>query len=90
MYGFVLSKSARTFVHGVPLIGIERIPACPAIVFHWRENLRLFFHGVAKQDYPPIAEFARTTRTRCFLRVATDSRTIQRFRALPRRLTVLI
>jgi len=62
--GFVnrlrLSKSARTLVHGVALIEVERVPACPAVVFHGGERLGMFIHRVLEWDYPPVGEFVKT------------------------------
>jgi hypothetical protein len=63
MNGFGLSKSVRTLVHGVALIEIERVPACPAVVFYGRERLRVFIHRVGEWDYPPVSEFVKTAHT---------------------------
>lgn len=56
-----LSKSARTLVHGVALIEVERVPACPAVVFDRGERLQVLIHRVGKGEYLPVGEFVKAT-----------------------------
>lgn len=77
-----LSKSARTLVHGVALIEVERVPACPAVVFDRRERLQVLIHRVGKGDYPPVGEFVKATHMPLGIEAKADMARTARNRAV--------